>query len=253
MSNPNSAASKVKGSSPIHIEVSEDYAKIRFNHNGIITERVGDLNSILDVFKSVDSVDISDIFPPNTRRCIKVGNTVYLFMYYEEGVISDFKYYDQKIKIPVPKTLFMPTLSETGDGRYKFIHCSFFPLKETYLNSDSLQLHYWPFPNQSPEYRGRICWGNDPTIDLFRRGCSLFDMQAIFPLFFAARANDDYGWNINRTGETESERADRMPATLKNKDVFPYDNLKPIQGKTIAALIKDLMAGGNVLPANQWN
>jgi hypothetical protein len=220
---------------PLRIEVSEDYAKVEFDNNGIKTERISDLPALLDIFRAVDSSYISPILPFNCRRHIKKGSNVFVLTYHEEALIKEFKYYEQKVQIPVPRALLLTKLRDKGNGKFQFLNASFFALKDPYLNNDELDLYFWPFPNQYHAFNGDICWGSDPTILQFKQECDLFNMSAVYSIFFNAKGNDDYGWNI------DSPVADllgtRMPFDLKNQDKFPYAKLKPT-GKKLSALIK---------------
>ncbi len=225
--------------SPVKIELTEDYAKIEYSNNGVKMERIGDITQLMDVFKAIDTTIVLPILPNNCRGFIKKGNTVYLFLYYEEAVIDDFQYHDKKVKIPVPRTLLMITLNDLSNGRYSLRGSTFFPIVEPYLNSNDIDLYFWPFPNQSPTFRGEICWGNDPSIKMFRDGCDMFNVGSIYRLYFSARANDDYGWNCKDAG---SSHGTPMPDFFRNQEKFPYEKLKTT-GFKLKALIKDLISG----------
>lgn len=223
---------------PISIELTEDFAKVVFDNNGLKSERICDLASLINILSSIDNIIALPILPFNCRRYIKKGSTVFLFLYYEEGVIQDFQYHKQKYKIPTPKTLVMLSLNDLGTGKYQLIATTFYALKDTYLNSDEISLYYWPFPNQSPSIRGTVCWGTDPSISQFKNSCDLFNMGSIYRIYFSANANDDYGWTFEHL-ET------KMPDYIQNKDVFPYEKLRPVN-KTIKDTIKDIMSSQHV-------
>lgn len=206
-------------SNALNIEIREDYAKISFDSNGITTEKITDLNSVLDVFKSIDSVFMLPILPNNCRRIFKKGSTVHLVFYYEEGIIEQFKYKTEVLTIPVPKTLLLVKCTEVSQNVYKFINSTFYAVKDTYLNSDDIDLFWWPFPNQSHYTQGTVCWGNDKSIGLFRKQCSLFNLGSIYSLFFNTVSNDDYGWNF-------IGRSSSMPDFLRGAVDFPYGELR---------------------------
>lgn len=218
---------------PLKFEITEDYARVEYIENGVKTERVGDVTALLDVFKSMTTSYVSPILPMNCRRFIKNGNNVYVFMYYEEGIIKDFGYHNERVKIPFPKTIVMCHLTELGENKYRFVDSTFFPVKETYLNSDDIKLYFWPFPNQSTEFKGRTCWGNEPAIVSLRRNCELFNMSSIFHIYFQANANDDYGWRFRQVEH-------RMPDYIRDQEVFPYEKLNDT-GQTMKSLMQLLL------------
>lgn len=219
--------------SPMTIYLHEDYVKIVENKNGIKTEKVGDLGSFLSVLRSVDTSFATPILPMNCRGLYKNGSTVYVLMYFEKTIIEGFKYHNNTYKIPVPRTLVLCTLNDKGNNKYSFVTSTFFPIKEPYLNSQDIDLYFWPFPNQYAGWRGDICWGTEPAIQTFKRDCELFNMGSIYQIYFAANANDDYGWQL------QGERALSMPAWLSTATDFPNDKLRP-HGRKLHDLIKEI-------------
>ncbi len=223
----------------IRLEIAEDWVKIEYENEGVKTERIGDINTLTDVFKSIETSIILPILPNNCRRLIKKGNQLFVFSYYEEGIIKDFKYFEEVLDIPVPKTIILNVVQDLGAEKYRLLDTTFFPIKDTYLNNDNIQLYYWPFPNQSPEFKGRVCWGNDPNIVSFRRSCDLFNLSSIYHLFFAAKGNDDYGWAFGT-------KEHKMPDYLRGAKEFPYHKLKET-GHTMKSLINLLTTGPNLI------
>lgn len=228
---------------PLKIELTEDYTKVEYELNGLKTERIGDLSSLLDIFKSVDTSIVLPILPIGTRRFVKKGPTVNVITYHEEAIIENFQYYEDKIKIPAPKTLMLNQATELGDGKYRLVHTTFFPIKATYLNSDDIELFYWPFPNQEGIFKGTVCWGSDPNIAILRKSCDLFNLGSCYHIYFNAKANDDYKWNFDSPELS-------MPSYIRGQEKFPYERLKHT-GKTMKDLMK--MITTDTAPINRRN
>lgn len=226
---------------PIDIQLYEDHARISQDINGMKSEKIVSIDTIVNVFKSLDTTINIPLLPLNCRKMIKKGQTVYVFMEYPEAVLKEFKYKAKKIKdLTVPKCMVVCTLNDLGNENYAFRSATFFAIKESILNNEDTELFWWPFSHQSHNYMGAVCWGTNPVIPTLSKSCSLFAMSSIYQMYFSSEFLDDYGFNFSDSSAGNATWAP-MPEYYKGDTPFPYDKLKPYE-LTMKKLIKKLMA-----------
>lgn len=222
-----------------HPEISVDSIDLKITTYGAVftsdgVDKVISHDSLIGMLSSAASASaggVEDLFlPSNVFYFGRSGSSLYLNMYFPEGV-KDIQFYDRKRPSVVPNiVLSVPLTKEAGSGDYRVGLVKYFctdmsvsKLPRQFISSvnHANRIFLLPFTNTYDD--GHMCTGSNTMPSRFPGG-NLRGLDWYYNYLFESPFNDDLG--VRATGMTPSSWYELLAKTASAGGRFPYEKLR---------------------------